>query len=60
VELRVSDDIDFALKEFNYLWASAIEITENDVNNIKAKSHLKDVTPYELYIKFLIEHLTIG
>ncbi len=56
VELRDSDDIDFALKEFNYLWQSAIEITENDVNSIKAKSHLKDVTPYELYIKFLIEH----
>lgn len=56
VELRDSDDIDFALKEFNYLWQSAIEITENDVNSIKAKSHLKDMTPYELYIKFLIEH----
>ena len=56
VELRDSDDIDFALEEFNYLWTSAIEITENDVNNIKIKSHLKDVTPYELYMKFLIEH----
>ncbi|MDD5406233.1 MAG: helicase-related protein [Sulfurovaceae bacterium] len=56
VELRDSDDIDFALQEFNHLWASAIEITEKDVNSIKAKSHLKEITPYELYIKFLIEH----
>jgi len=56
VELRDSDDIGFALEEFNSLWAGAIEITEKDVDSIKAQSHLKDVTPYELYLKFLIEH----
>jgi len=56
VELRDSDDIGFALEEFNNLWAGAIEITSKDVDSIKAQSHLKDVTPYELYLKFLIEH----
>lgn len=56
VELRDSDDIGFALEEFNNLWAGAIEITDKDVDAIKAKSHLKDVTPYQLYLKFLIEH----
>ena len=56
VELRDSDDIGFALEEFNNLWAGAIEITDKDVDSIKAQSHLKDVTPYELYLKFLIEH----
>lgn len=56
VELRDSDDIAFALKEFNNLWASAIEIKEEDVEQIKSKSHLKEITPYEMYLKFLIEH----
>jgi len=51
VELRDSDDIGFALEEFNNLWAGAVEITEKDVESIKAKSHLKEVTPYELYKK---------
>ncbi len=56
VELRDSDDICFALEEFNNLWAGAIEITDKDVESIKTQSHLKDVTPYQLYLKFLIEH----
>ncbi|MEA3455758.1 MAG: helicase-related protein [Campylobacterota bacterium] len=56
VELRDSDDIGFALEEFSNLWASAIEITDKDVDAIKTKSHLKEVTPYELYLKFLVEH----
>ncbi len=56
VELRDSDDIGFALAEFENLWASGIEITDKDVESIKAQSHLKDVTPYQLYLKFLIEH----
>ncbi len=56
VELRDSDDIGFALEEFSNLWAGAIEIRQKDVEIIKSKSHLKDVTPYELYLKFLIEH----
>lgn len=56
VELKDSDDIGFALEEFNNLWTSAIEITDKDVDNIKGKSHLKEITPYELYLKFLIEH----
>ncbi|MEA1983313.1 MAG: helicase-related protein [Campylobacterota bacterium] len=56
VELRDSDDIAFALEEFENLWAGSVEITDNDIDNIKQNSHLKDVTPYELYLKFLIEH----
>ena len=56
VELKDSDDIAFALEEFENLWKSGIEITSKDVDSIKAKSHLKDVTPQQLYFKFLIEH----
>jgi len=56
VELRDSDDIAFALEEFENLWTSGIEITHRDADSIKANSHLKDITPHQLYMKFLIEH----
>ncbi|MCK5111695.1 MAG: DEAD/DEAH box helicase family protein [Arcobacteraceae bacterium] len=56
VELKDSDDITFALNEFNNLWNKSIEITQNDVDTIKQNSYLKEITPFELYLKFLIEH----
>ncbi|MBD3843900.1 MAG: hypothetical protein IE909_18890, partial [Campylobacterales bacterium] len=56
VELRDSDDIKFALNEFEKLWHTSVEITQDDIDNIKNSSYLKEITPYELYIKFLIEH----
>jgi len=56
VELRDSDDIAFALEEFENLWSSAVELEEEDVQKIKERSYLKEITPYELYLKFLIEH----
>ncbi|AEB27219.1 helicase domain protein [Francisella cf. novicida Fx1] len=56
VELKDSDDIEFGLYEFEKLWQDAIEISEQDVENIKSNTYLKEITPYELYLKFLIEH----
>ncbi len=56
VELRDSDEIKFSLEEFERLWEQAVEITESEVNTIKEESYLKVITPFELYIKFLIEH----
>ena len=56
VELKYSDDIQFALNEFEDLWNKAVEITANDIDTIKQNSYLKEITPYELYLKFLIEH----
>jgi len=56
VELRDSDDIAFALNEFESLWSHAIEITDGEINTIKQESYLREVTPFELYLKFLIEH----
>jgi len=56
VELRDSDDIEFALNEFEKLWSSSVEITQDDIGSIKHSSYLKEITPFELYIKFLIEH----
>ncbi len=56
VELKYSEDIEFALNEFTDLWNKSVEITETDVDTIKQNSYLKELTPYELYLKFLIEH----
>lgn len=56
VELKYSEDIEFALNEFNDLWIKSVEITQTDIDTIKQNSYLKEITPYELYLKFLIEH----
>ncbi|WP_187646858.1 helicase-related protein [Nitrosophilus labii] len=56
VELKDSDDIEFALNEFERLWSEAVELTSKDIKTIKENSYLKEVTPYELYIKFLMEY----
>jgi len=56
VELRDSDEIAFSLGEFESLWAHAVEITHGEIETIKEESYLKVITPYELYLKFLIEH----
>ena len=56
VELKYSEDIEFALNEFEDLWANSIEIIQTDIDTIKKNSYLKEITPYELYLKFLIEH----
>jgi superfamily II DNA/RNA helicase len=56
VELKDSDDIEFTLNEFDSLWIDAIEINKKDIEDIKQKTYLREITPYEVYIKFLIEH----
>ena len=56
VELKYSEDIEFALNEFEDLWSKSIEIQETDIEIIKQNSYLKELTPYEVYLKFLIEH----
>jgi superfamily II DNA or RNA helicase len=56
VELRDSDEISFSLNEFEKLWKDAIEIRHDDIANVAEKSYLKEVTPFEVYMKFLIEH----
>ena len=56
VELKDNDDIKFALNEFENLWSKSIEIQEKDIEFIKQNSYLKELSPYEVYLKFLIEH----
>lgn len=57
VELRDYDDVKFASDEFNKLWDEAIDILPTDVTKIKDETYLNDsFTPFELYIKLLIEY----
>lgn len=57
VQLRDPRDYRFALDKFEELWKESIEITDQYIDTIKNKTHLSDeVTPYELYLKFLYEY----
>lgn len=59
VKLTQYEDIQFAKQEFEQLWSEAkgCEITATDIQPTIDKTYLKgDVTPYELYIKMLMEY----
>lgn len=58
VELRDDSDYEFALQEFEKLWAKSEPISEDFVNTLTRKTWLRnDITPYELYLKFIYEFL---
>ena len=57
VELRDYDDIKFASEEFELLWSESVDILPVDVSNLQKETFLNDnFTPFELYIKLLIEY----
>ena len=57
VELKDSEDYDYAKKSFDRLWKDSIEISEGIRETIEKKTHLNDdITPYQLYLKFLYEY----
>jgi len=57
VELRNYDDVKFAEDEFQRLWEEGEEILPEDIQQAKKETHIgKEFTPFELYIKFLIEY----
>jgi len=57
VELRDYDDVAFAHRTFESLWTEAIDILPKQFDEIKKDTYLNDAfTPYELYLKFLIEY----
>jgi len=58
VELKTSNDYNFAIEKFNELWENSIDVSEKTIEIIKKDTWLNDaVTPYELYLKFLYEYL---
>ena len=58
VELKNRSDYEFSLEKFNELWENSIDVSEKYVETIKQRTWLNDeITPYELYLKFLYEYL---
>lgn len=57
VELKNSPDHSFAQEKFNELWEKSIELSEKYLETIENDTWIKnDITPYELYLKFLYEY----
>lgn len=57
VELKDKPEVDFALSRFEELWSQAVDVTEEYVGTIQNKTWISNqITPYELYLKFLFEY----
>lgn len=58
VELKNKSDYDFALQKFNEMWKRSVDVSEKYVDVVKNKTWMNDdITPYDLYLKFLYEYL---
>lgn len=61
VELNSYDDVKFAVDEFEKLWKDSTTILPADAKKITEHTHLEhSFTPFEIYIKFLIEYFGKG
>ncbi len=61
VKMSRYEDVSFAKEEFEELWkeSEGCEITADDIKTDIEQTYLKgDVTPYELYIKMLMEYFS--
>ena len=57
IALKDYDDVQFTKNEFAELWAHSTPILPADIQKCKQGTHIgQSFTPYELYIKFLIEY----
>ena len=57
VELKNSADVEFAYKKFEELWADSVEVNKEFIDTIEKETWIKsDITPYEMYLKFLYEY----
>jgi superfamily II DNA/RNA helicase len=57
VSLREYEDVKFATEEFERLWDESVPILHAEAQRIKNQTYLRDdFTPFELYIKMLIEY----
>ena len=61
VKMTLHEDVQFAKDEFEQLWeeAKGCEITADDLKTSIDRTYLKgDVSPYDLYIKMLMEYFS--
>ena len=57
VELKNRSDYEFAREKFEELWARSVDVSEKYVDTIQKDTWLReDISPYELYLKFLYEY----
>jgi superfamily II DNA/RNA helicase len=57
VILESYEDVKFATKEFEKLWLEGVTILPIEIQKVKHETFLSDAfTPFEVYIKFLIEY----
>lgn len=57
VELKNRADYEFVKQKFEELWKDAVDVSEKYILTIQTKSWLnQNITPYELYLKFLYEY----
>ncbi|WP_221405420.1 helicase-related protein [Flexibacter flexilis] len=57
IALKDYDDVAFTKQEFLTLWEQSTPILPADIHSFKQKTHVgQKFSPYELYIKFLIEY----
>lgn len=57
VELRENSDIDYATETFVNLWGESVPIAEEFIDKLKKETYLNDsFTPFEVYLKFLVEY----
>lgn len=56
VELKDNRDVKYALERFNELWSQSVDITDVYEDTIPNTWVRQDITPYELYLKFLYEY----
>jgi superfamily II DNA or RNA helicase len=55
------EDVVFAAEEFEALWAEGVDVLPARLATLKDETYLNDaITPYELYLKFLIEYFGRG
>ncbi|MEE0490252.1 helicase-related protein [Methanosphaera stadtmanae] len=58
VQLRNDADYEFALDKFNELWKESTDVSEEYINTISNDTWINEnITPYELYLKFIYEYL---
>lgn len=57
VELKNTSDVQYALNKFEDLWKDAVDLLDVYIDTIQKDTWLNDeITPYELYLKFLYEY----
>lgn len=57
VELKNRSDYEFARDKFEELWSKGVDVSDKYIETIQKDTWLReDISPYELYLKFLYEY----